>query len=427
MFNMIRCSSNNNIIYDNESKIKKLHSKNKIKEIIIPIFKEVKSYDNINKDKFFENNDNILFNKRLSNILPSNKIQEKRIILNKKTSEIEEEKKNDWSQIMDIIPINKTNNIILDKKIENKKIKNEYNKKEENKNKIIVIKQDENINHLNLNNNNIMNNNKYINKEENNQLFDMREFSFGKKNNNIKFSKKISEGNICKFSLNESIIDNIEINILIKYLFNIIGISCELNKISPNMNFNDLTFLSKKDLECLGFGIISRNRLCNIVKNFSKFIKDKKESFDISNNNKNLKYLYEFLSKNKEIIVDKKSYIELENKYNDYLNKKKMYLEKQYKKSFLSKKNKFNKFPLKSLSRNKSMSENLVINNENNYFYTKGFSSMKLILTNNNKSYFKSKQKKLYETYSKLYKEVDKYFDKEKKRVFFSLKKIEKI
>ena len=63
MFNMIRCSSNNNIIYDNESKIKKLHSKNKIKEIIIPIFKEVKSYDNINKDKFFENNDNILFNK----------------------------------------------------------------------------------------------------------------------------------------------------------------------------------------------------------------------------------------------------------------------------------------------------------------------------------------------------------------------------
>ena len=52
---------------------------------------------------------------------------------------------------------------------------------------------------------------------------------------------------------------------------------------------------------------------------------------------------------------------------------------------------------------------------------------MKLILTNNNKSYFKSKQKKLYETYSKLYKEVDKYFDKEKKRVFFSLKKIEKI
>ena len=73
------------------------------------------------------------------------------------------------------------------------------------------------------------------------------------------------------------------------------------------------------------------------------------------------------------------------------------------------------------------MSENLVINNEKNYFYTKGFSSMKLILTNNNKSYFKSKQKKLYETYSKLYKEVDKYFDKEKERVFFSLKKIEKI
>ena len=104
------------------------------------------------------------------------------------------------------------------------------------------------------------------------------------------------------------------------------------------MNFNDLTFLSKKDLECLGFGIISRNRLCNIVKNFSKFIKDKKESFDISNNNKNLKYLYEFLSKNKEIIVDKKSYIKLKNKYNYYLNKKKIKKKNIYIKKYLRKK-----------------------------------------------------------------------------------------
>ena len=40
---------------------------------------------------------------------------------------------------------------------------------------------------------------------------------------------------------------------------------------------------------------------------------------------------------------------------------------------------------------------------------------------------FLSYYKIVYETYSKLYKEVDKYFDKEKERVFFSLKKIEKI
>ena len=194
------------------------------------------------------------------------------------------------------------------------------------------------------------------------------------------------------------------------------------------MNFNDLTFLDKKDLESLGFGIISRNRLCNIVKNFSKFLKDKKENFDLSNNNKNLKYLYEFLSKNKEIIVEKNIFNDLEKNYSNFLIKKKNFLDSQFKKAILNKieKNNSNVFPIKTLNRNKSMIESFILDDKN-YNVTKSDFNKSKLYNNDSKSNFKKNRMKLYNAYYKLNKEVDKYFNKEKERVLFSLRKIEQI
>ena len=194
------------------------------------------------------------------------------------------------------------------------------------------------------------------------------------------------------------------------------------------MNFNDLTFLSKKDLESLGFGIISRNRLCNIVKNFSKFLKDKKENFDLSNNNKNLKLLYEFLSKNKEIIVEKTIFHDLENNYTNYLFNKKMFLDSQFKKTILNKigKKNYNKFPIKTLSRNSSMIDCFNLDDKN-YYYTRSEFDKSKLYNNDSKLNFKNNKMKLYDAYYKLNKEVDKYFNKEKERVLLSLKKIKQI
>jgi hypothetical protein len=282
------------------------------------------------------------------------------------------------------------------------------------------------------NNNNIIqkqNNFSYDNKENSKQIIDMKQFSFGKKKDDKKLGKRLSKNNISKFILNDTLTPEIkEVNIFIKYLFNIIGISYELSKISSNMNFNDLTFLSKKDLESLGFGIISRNRLCNIVKNFSKFLKDKKENFDLSNNNKNLKHLYEFLYKNKEIIVDKNIFYDLEKNYNNYMFKKKKFLDSQFKKTILNKigKKNFNKFPIKTLSKNRSTIDIFILEDKN-YSVTKGEFNKSKLYNNNNKLNFKNNKMKLYNAYYKLNKEVEKYFNKEKERVLLSLKKIEQI
>jgi hypothetical protein len=283
------------------------------------------------------------------------------------------------------------------------------------------------------NNNNIIqkqNNFSFNNNEKNKQIIDMKQFSFGKKKENKKLEKRLTKDNINNVILNDTLSQSEinEVNFFIKYLFNIIGISYELNKISSNMNFNDLTFLDKKDLESLGFGIISRNRLCNIVKNFSKFLKDKKENFDLSNNNKNLKYLYEFLSKNKEIIVEKNIFNDLEKNYSNFLIKKKNFLDSQFKKAILNKieKNNSNVFPIKTLNRNKSMIESFILDDKN-YNVTKSDFNKSKLYNNDSKSNFKKNRMKLYNAYYKLNKEVDKYFNKEKERVLFSLRKIEQI
>ncbi len=506
---MIR-SVSNNIIYDNESKIKKLHSKMKIKEIIIPIIRETKCTENEDKmNEEFEKDNHEILSHRANSIL-SNKyypIQEKIIVLNNRYNHFDEEKKNDLSQTMDFILLNKNNNI-NNLKVENKELKideddliNDSNKiKKDNnnnfklnnikidknilnkisnlqigKNEQIISKTkkltdnnmfneknkikekfknihtdnlnknlDENISQnenkilnktslINLkNNNNIIqkqNNFSYDNKENSKQIIDMKQFSFGKKKDDKKLGKRLSKNNISKFILNDTLTPEIkEVNIFIKYLFNIIGISYELSKISSNMNFNDLTFLSKKDLESLGFGIISRNRLCNIVKNFSKFLKDKKENFDLSNNNKNLKHLYEFLYKNKEIIVDKNIFYDLEKNYNNYMFKKKKFLDSQFKKTILNKigKKNFNKFPIKTLSKNRSTIDIFILEDKN-YSVTKGEFNKSKLYNNNNKLNFKNNKMKLYNAYYKLNKEVEKYFNKEKERVLLSLKKIEQI
>ncbi len=500
----------NNIIYNNESKIKKLHCKNKIKEIIIPIIRETKYNENEDKiNEEFEKNNNGILSHRTNSVLSDNyyPIQEKIIVLKNRNNHFNEEKKNDLSQTMDVILLNKINNI-NDLKVEKKEFKidgkdiiNESNKikkdntkslrlnniiidknilnkisnlqigKKENifsknkkindnnmlneKNKINKYKKihrdnlntniDENMSKINnkyLNENNLSNlkynsniiqkqtNFSYDNKEDRKPIIDMKQFSFGKKKENIIFGKKSTTDNISNCLLKDTLTqsENNEVNIFIKYLFNIIGISCELDKISSNMNFNDLTFLSKKDLESLGFGIISRNRLCNIVKNFSKFLKDKKENFDLSNNNKNLKLLYEFLSKNKEIIVEKTIFHDLENNYTNYLFNKKMFLDSQFKKTILNKigKKNYNKFPIKTLSRNSSMIDCFNLDDKN-YYYTRSEFDKSKLYNNDSKLNFKNNKMKLYDAYYKLNKEVDKYFNKEKERVLLSLKKIKQI
>ncbi len=135
--------SSNHIVYDNENKIKKLHSRNQIKEVVIPIH-QTKTFMTHNNSK------NIIFSKKRNNYIPhnfNNKIQEKKIVFRNKEKEnnyLEEDKENYSSNTMEIKP-----------------------KK----------------------------NMKIINQKSSNQLFDMRQFSFGKKNNGIKkkiISKKCS-------------------------------------------------------------------------------------------------------------------------------------------------------------------------------------------------------------------------------------------
>ena len=511
---MIR-SVSNNIIYNNESKIKKLHCKNRIKEIIIPIISQTKYTENEDKiNEEFDKNNKVILSHRDNSFFSNNyyPIQEKIIVLKNRDNHFDEEKKNDLSQTMDCILLNKIkeisnlkvenkekieekdiikdsnktkkkdnnnlklNNIKIDKNIlynlsnlelgknqnnfsKSKKLydnniineKNKINKKNKyiykyNSNKHIDKENiDENIikidnknldknNMVSLNNNNNIiqkqNNFSFNNNEKNKQIIDMKQFSFGKKKENKKLEKRLTKDNINNVILNDTLSQSEinEVNFFIKYLFNIIGISYELNKISSNMNFNDLTFLDKKDLESLGFGIISRNRLCNIVKNFSKFLKDKKENFDLSNNNKNLKYLYEFLSKNKEIIVEKNIFNDLEKNYSNFLIKKKNFLDSQFKKAILNKieKNNSNVFPIKTLNRNKSMIESFILDDKN-YNVTKSDFNKSKLYNNDSKSNFKKNRMKLYNAYYKLNKEVDKYFNKEKERVLFSLRKIEQI
>ncbi len=328
----------NNIVYDNENKIKKLHSRNQIKEVVIPIH-QTKTFMTHNNSK------NIIFSKKRNNYIPhnfNNKIQEKKIVFRNKEKEnnyLEEDKENYSSNTMEIKP-----------------------KK----------------------------NMKIINQKSSNQLFDMRQFSFGKKNNGIK--KKLSHKNVRQFILNET--SNKKeingINDFIKYLFNIIGISCELNKICQDITFNDLTFLSKKDLESLGFGIINRNRLTNTVKNFSKFMKEKNKCFDNLDHDKNLKYLYEFLSQNKEVIVDNKSFMELEKNYNNSIHKNQNSFDTNVKKILYNRRRNYsNNFPIKCISRN--MPNNLFLN-DINYFSTSQLS---------NYDNFQINQNKFYDTFTK--------------------------
>ncbi len=328
----------NHIVYDNENKIKKLHSRNQIKEVVIPIH-QTKTFMTHNNSK------NIIFSKKRNNYIPhnfNNKIQEKKIVFRNKEKEnnyLEEDKENYSSNTMEIKP-----------------------KK----------------------------NMKIINQKSSNQLFDMRQFSFGKKNNGIK--KKLSQKNVRQFILNET--SNKKeingINDFIKYLFNIIGISCELNKICQDITFNDLTFLSKKDLESLGFGIINRNRLTNTVKNFSKFMKEKNKCFDNLDHDKNLKYLYEFLSQNKEVIVDNKSFMELEKNYNNSIHKNQNSFDTNVKKILYNRRRNYsNNFPIKCISRN--MPNNLFLN-DINYFSTSQLS---------NYDNFQINQNKFYDTFTK--------------------------
>ena len=328
----------NHIVYDNENKIKKLHSRNQIKEVVIPVH-QTKTFMTHNNSK------NIIFSKKRNNYIPhnfNNKIQEKKIVFRNKEKEnnyLEEDKENYSSNTIEMKP-----------------------KK----------------------------NMKIINQKSSNQLFDMRQFSFGKKNNGIK--KKLSQKNVRQFILNET--SNKKeingVNDFIKYLFNIIGISCELNKICQDITFNDLTFLSKKDLESLGFGIINRNRLSNTVKNFSKFMKEKNKCFDNLDNNKNLKYLYEFLSQNKEVIVDNKSFIELEKNYNNDIHKNQNSFDTNVKKILYNRRRNYsNNFPIKCISRN--MPNNLFLNDIN------CFSTSQL----SNYDNFQISQNKFYDTFTK--------------------------
>ena len=118
-------SVSNNIIYNNESKIKKLHCKNKIKEIIIPIIRETKYNENEDKkNEEFEKNNNGILSNRNNSLLFDNyyPIQEKIIVLKNRNNHFDEEKKNDLSQTMDCILLNKINNI-NDLKVEKKEFK----------------------------------------------------------------------------------------------------------------------------------------------------------------------------------------------------------------------------------------------------------------------------------------------------------------
>ena len=55
----------NHIVYDNENKIKKLHSRNQIKEVVIPIH-QTKTFMTHNNSK------NIIFSKKRNNCIPHN-------------------------------------------------------------------------------------------------------------------------------------------------------------------------------------------------------------------------------------------------------------------------------------------------------------------------------------------------------------------
>ena len=134
---MIR-SVSNNIIYNNESKIKKLHCKNRIKEIIIPIISQTKYTENEDKiNEEFDKNNKVILSHRDNSFFSNNyyPIQEKIIVLKNRDNHFDEEKKNDLSQTMDCILLNKIKEI-SNLKVENKeKIEEKYIIKDSNKTK----------------------------------------------------------------------------------------------------------------------------------------------------------------------------------------------------------------------------------------------------------------------------------------------------
>ena len=93
----------NHIVYDNENKIKKLHSRNQIKEVVIPIH-QTKTFMTHNNSK------NIIFSKKRNNYIPhnfNNKIQEKKIVFRNKEKEnnyLEEDKENYSSNTIEMKP-----------------------------------------------------------------------------------------------------------------------------------------------------------------------------------------------------------------------------------------------------------------------------------------------------------------------------------